>query len=115
MKHFPDDEKPVIGSHLKELLFGKEDEAEKKSSECHQSSDSNAERESHDRVKVQLESDENMKLSLLYVIHRYVLGKADDKVVEDDHWYLVYNLVDFSSYPWAEIAFIITIDKVMLP
>lgn len=52
-----------------------------------------------------------MKLSLLYVVHRYVLVKGDDKVVEYDHWYLVDNLVDFNSYPWAEIAFNRTIDN----
>ncbi|RZC50009.1 hypothetical protein C5167_018440 [Papaver somniferum] len=60
-------------------------------------------------AKLPLESDDMVKLSLLYVVHRYVLGKTDDKVVEYDHWYLVDNLVDFNSYPWAEIAFSRTI------
>ncbi|RZC49535.1 hypothetical protein C5167_017974 [Papaver somniferum] len=140
MKHFPDEVKPVTGKRLKLLLFGKveeeEDDDEKKSKkcskkedkkksrkchrsskkeeeekisrECHQSSNSNAECEI---VKVPLESDDKVKLSLLYVVHRYVLGKGDEKVVEHDHWYLVHNLVDFNSYPWAEIAFSRTIDN----
>ncbi|KAI3928967.1 hypothetical protein MKW92_024599, partial [Papaver armeniacum] len=86
---------------------GKKEE-EKKSRECHQSSNSNAECEI---VKVPLESEDKVKLSLLYVVHGYVLGKGNDKVVECDHWYLVDNLVDFNSYPWAEIAFNITLVK----
>ncbi|KAI3930023.1 hypothetical protein MKW92_032478 [Papaver armeniacum] len=119
MKHFPDEGKPVTGKRLKILLFGKKEEdekksrksgkkeeEEKKSRECHQSSNSNAECEI---LKVPLESDDKVKLSLLYVVHRYVLGKGDDKVVEYDHWYLVDNLVDFNSYPWVEIAFSRTI------
>ncbi|RZC73001.1 hypothetical protein C5167_048482 [Papaver somniferum] len=61
--------------------------------------------------KIPLESDDKVKFSLLYVVHRYVLGKGDDKVVEHDHWYLVDNLVDFNSYLWAEIAFSRTIDN----
>ncbi|KAI3953577.1 hypothetical protein MKW92_053385 [Papaver armeniacum] len=96
----------------KELSFGKKEFAlilgeEKKSRECHQSSNSNAECEI---FKVPLKYDDNVKLSLLYVVHGYVLG--NDKVVECDHWYLVDNLVDFNSYPWAEIAFNTTIVKI---
>ncbi|RZC82847.1 hypothetical protein C5167_045631 [Papaver somniferum] len=121
MKHFPDEGKPVTGKCLKLFHFGKEveeeDDDEKKSRkcqrsskkeeevklrECHQSSNSNAECEN---VRIPLESDDKVKLSLLYVVHRYVLGKGDDKVVEYDHWYLVDNLVDFNSYPWGEVAF----------
>ncbi|KAI3912735.1 hypothetical protein MKW92_039047 [Papaver armeniacum] len=110
MKHFPDEGKPVTGKHLKILLFGKKEkdekksrksgkkeEEEKKSRECHQSSNSNAECEI---VKVPLEYEDKVKLSLLYVVHGYC-----------DHWYLVDNLVDFNSYPWAEIAFSRTIVK----
>ncbi|KAI3882453.1 hypothetical protein MKX03_025231, partial [Papaver bracteatum] len=111
MKHFPDEKKPVTGKCLKLFLFGKvdDDDDEQKSKKCSKKEDNtNAECEI---VKVPLESDDKVKLSLLYVVHRYVLGKGDDKVVESDHWYLVDNLVDFNSYPWAEIAFSRTINK----
>ncbi|KAI3880562.1 hypothetical protein MKX03_008826, partial [Papaver bracteatum] len=111
MKHFPDEKKPVTGKSLKLFLFGKvdDDDDEQKSKKCRKKeNNSNAECEI---VKVPLESDDMVKLSLLYVVHRYVLGKVDDKVVESDHWYLVDNLVDFNSYPWAEIAFSGTINK----
>ncbi|KAI3943657.1 hypothetical protein MKW92_006001 [Papaver armeniacum] len=105
MKHFPDEGKPEK-DEKKSRKSGKKEE-EKKSPECHQSSNSNAECEI---VKVPLNQDK-VKLSLLYVVHGYVLGKGNDKVVECDHWYLVDNLVDFNSYPWAEIAFNITLVK----
>ncbi|KAI3915133.1 hypothetical protein MKW92_029151 [Papaver armeniacum] len=95
MKHFPDEGKPVTGKHLKILLFGKKEKDEKKIEEIWQKGGGKKSRE----------------IVVTICCPRVCLGKGNDKVVECDHWYLVDNLVDFNSYPWAEIAFNITLVK----
>ncbi|KAI3965897.1 hypothetical protein MKX01_010854 [Papaver californicum] len=82
-KYFSNVEKSVKGQNLKDLLFG----------------------------TTKLDSNAKVKLSLLYVVHRVVLGKTDNNIIEYDHWHLVDNLVDFNSHPWGEITFQLIIVK----
>ncbi|XP_026428075.1 uncharacterized protein LOC113323945 [Papaver somniferum] len=75
--HFPNQYR-VTGLEVKALLF-------KKNSTC----------PSLDRVK----------LALLLVVHRFLMGCPDRDAINISYWHLVDDLEEFNKYPWGEATF----------
>ncbi|XP_026415153.1 uncharacterized protein LOC113310637 isoform X2 [Papaver somniferum] len=75
--HFPNQYR-VTGLQVKALLF-------KKNSTC----------PSQDRVK----------LALLLVVHRFLMGCPDRDAINISYWHLVDDLEEFNKYPWGEATF----------
>ncbi|XP_026407324.1 uncharacterized protein LOC113302601 isoform X2 [Papaver somniferum] len=103
----------VKGSHLRAFIFGKEVESSSKKKEP---KNTKVKLESKNKVivaekRVDCSSEERVKVALLYFIHFFLLGHANDDNVEDEFWHLVDNLTEFNKYPWRELVYDRTITK----
>ncbi|KAI3883693.1 hypothetical protein MKW92_038819 [Papaver armeniacum] len=62
-----------------------------------------------------LPSLDRVKLALLLVVHRFLMGRQDSDIINIVFWHLVDDLEEFNKYPWGEVTFDRAIAKLKSP
>ncbi|XP_026412068.1 uncharacterized protein LOC113307826 [Papaver somniferum] len=48
---------------------------------------------------------DKVKLALLLVVHKFLMGRPDRDTINISYWHLVDDLEEFNKYPWGEATF----------